>query len=188
MTRHFILALALVAAPVLGGCGSNTTESLDSGTSDTAGITPFGLTGGDSCFTITDIAPGFSDGCALGVDKLVYQSLPMNYDGTTAIATLGTQGSLGGGAISNNLGTLVRDNYPIIDGTTCTYHQTDNTQLQMTADNAFTVTVTETQSTFGATCAAADVPVGGTCTSTWKWTMAKSTVPTLLPPACGSTP
>jgi hypothetical protein len=187
MTRHLIFALALVAAPILVGCGSNTTDSLDGGNSDVF-IAPFGLTGGDSCFTITDIAPGFSDGCGLGVDKIVGTSLPLNYDGTTAIVTLGTQGSLGGGAISSNQGTLVRDNNPTIDGTTCTYHQTDTSLLQMTADNAFTVTVTETQSTFGATCAAADVPVGGTCTSTWKWTMAKSIVASLVPPLCGSTP
>jgi hypothetical protein len=58
----------------------------------------------------------------------------------------------------------------------------------MTANNAFTVTVTEQQSAFGATCAAADVPVTGTCTSTWTWTMQKAIAASLVPPACGSTP
>jgi hypothetical protein len=187
MTRNLILALVLIAAPVLVGCGSNTTESIDSGTPD-AGSTLFGLSAGDNCYTIIAIATGFSDGCGLGVDTIVGTSLPMNYDATTATVTLGTQGSLGGGVIANNQGTLVRDGYPTATGTTCSWHQTDNTLLQMTADNQFTVTVTEVESTFGATCAATDVPVSGTCTSTWTWTMQKSAVTTLVPPACGAAP
>ncbi len=184
MNRNFILALALMAAPVLGGCGSNTTEVVDSGAD--AGATLYGLTTADSCFTITAIATGFSDGCGLGVDTIVGTSLPLNYDNTTAIVTLGTNGSLGGGAIANNVGTLVRVADQTIDGTTCTFHANVNSQLQMTADNQFTISVTEVQSTFGAMCAATDVPTGGTCTSTWTWTMQKSAVTTLVPPACGS--
>jgi hypothetical protein len=180
MSRNFIFALALMAAPVLGGCGSNTTESPDTG------VALFGLTAGDSCFTITAIAPAFSDGCGLGVDGIVRTSLPLNYDNTTAIVTLGTNGSLGGGAIANNVGTLVRVAPQTIDGTTCTFHETVNSQLQMTANNQFTVSVMEVQSTFGNTCAATDVPAGGTCTSTWTWTMQKSTDATLVPPLCGS--
>ncbi len=186
MKKNFLLALALMAAPVVVGCGSNTTDILDSGTSDTAGITLFGLSAGDNCYTITSIAPGFSDGCGLGVDTLVGQSLPMSYDATTASVALGTDGSLGGGVIANNEGTLVRVGDPTLAGTTCTWHQTDNTVLEMTANNQFTVTVTETESAFGPTCAATDVPAAGTCTSTWTWTMQKSAVTTLVPPACGS--
>jgi hypothetical protein len=187
MTRKLIFAFALMAAPALVGCGSNTTESLDSGTSD-AGITLFGLSAGDNCYTITDIAPGFSDGCMLGVNTLVGQSLPMNYTSASATVQLGTDGSLGGGVIANNQGQLVRDGYPTLSGTTCAFHQTDTSLMQLTANNVFSVTVTETESSFGTTCAAADVPVGGTCTSTWTWTMSKSPVATLVPPLCGSTP
>jgi hypothetical protein len=187
MNRNLIFALALIAAPVLGGCGSSTVDDLDGGTQDAvAGPTLFGLTAGDSCFTITSIVPGFIDGCGLGVDTLVGTSLPMNYASATAVVTLGTKGSLGAGAIASNAGTLVRDGDTTFSGTTCTLHQTDTSQLQMTADNAFTVSVTEVESNFGTTCAAADVPATGTCTSTWTWTMQKSAVTTLVPPACGS--
>jgi hypothetical protein len=180
MTRNLILALALIAAPVLVGCGSNTTESIDSGT----GTTPFGLSVGDNCYTINAIASGYSDGCGLFVlSTQVGASLPMNYDATTATATLGTQGSLGGGTILNNQGTLVRDG-DTSDGTGCTWHQNDNTLLQMTANNQFTVSVTEVESVFSTACGAS----ASTCTSTWTWTMQKSAVTTLVPPACGAAP
>ena len=187
MNRNLIFGLALVAVLAVGGCGSSTVDDLDGGTQDAvAGPTLFGLTAGDSCFTITSIAPGFSDGCGVGVDSAVGTSLPLNYASATAIVTLGTDGSLGGGAIANNVGTLVAVGDMTVSETTCTLHRTDTTQLQMTADNAFTVSVTEVESNFGATCAAADVPATGSCTSTWTWTMQKSAVTTLVPPACGS--
>lgn len=187
MTRNLILALALIAAPVLVGCGSNTTESIDSGT----GTTPFGLSVGDNCYTITAVS-AVSDGCAIGVAGLVNQSLPMNYTAptatdATATVTLGDKGSLGGGEIANNVATLVRDGDTTFSGTTCTLHQTDTTQLQMIANNQFTVTVKEVESNFGATCGA-DAPAAGTCTSTWTWTMQRSTDATLVPPACGAAP
>ena len=178
MTRNLILALALIAAPVLVGCGSNTTDSIDSGT----GTTLYGLTEGAACYTITAIAPGYSDGCGLFVlSTQVGASLPMTYTQATAAVALGTDGSLGGGTILNNQGTLVRDG-DTSDGAGCTWHQNDNTLLQMTANNQFTVSVTEVESGFSAACGAS----ANTCTSTWTWTMQKSAVTTLVPPACGS--
>jgi hypothetical protein len=180
MTRNLILALVLIAAPILGGCGSNTTESIDSGATDT-GATLFGLSVGDNCYTITGVA-AVSDGCVLGVAALVTTSLPMNYTASpTATVTLGTSGSLGGGVIANNAATLVRDG-DTSDGTGCTWHQSDSTNFQMTADNQFTVSVTEVESGFAAACGAP----ANTCTSTWTWTMARAADKTLMPPACGS--
>ena len=186
MIRNMILALVLIAAPALVGCGSNTTESLDSGTSDAAGITLFGLSAGDNCYTVTAIAPGYVDGCGDGVELVVNHSLPMNYTSATATVVLGTDGSLGGGVIANNMGTLVRDGNTSFTPT-CTLHQTDTTQLTMLANNMFTVTVQEVQSNFAAACGAL-APAAGTCTSTWTWTMQKSSDATFVTPLCGEAP
>jgi len=187
MIRNTILALALVAAPALIGCGSNTEETVDSGTpSPDTGITLFGLSAGDNCYTVTAIAPGYVDGCEIGVETVVNASLPMNYTAATATVVLGTEGSLGGGVIANNEGTLVRSGATSFSPT-CTLQQTDTTQLTMIANNMFTVTVTEVQSGFAAACGAL-APAAGTCTSTWTWTMQKSIDATLVPPACGAAP
>lgn len=151
------------------------------------GPTLYGLSGGDNCYTITAIAPGYSDGCMLGVVTLTGQSLPMNYSTTTYLVTLGTNGSLGSGAIRYNQGTLFRDGDSAFGGTTCTLHQTDTTLFQMLGNDKFTVSVTEVESNFSPTCGA-DAPAGGTCTSTWTWTMQRATDPMLVPPFCQRTP
>ena len=40
----------------------------------------------------------------------------------------------------------------------------------LTGQNQFTAAVTELENTFATACAG--IPTGGTCTSTWQWTMA----------------
>jgi hypothetical protein len=149
--------------------------------------TLYGLSGGDNCYTITAIEPGSSDGCMLGVVTLTGQSLPMNYRGETGTVALGANGSLGSGVIFNNQGTLTRDGDTSFIGTTCTLHQTDTTLFQMLANDKFTVSVTEVESNFSPTCGV-DAPAGGTCTSTWTWTMQRATDPMLVPPFCQRTP
>src|SRR3954447_17041764 len=72
-----------------------------------AGPTLFALSSGDSCFDVVSIQSGADDGCDLGVAGLVGMSLPVNYDPATAILTVGTAGSLGGGQIAFNMGTLM---------------------------------------------------------------------------------
>jgi len=148
---------------VATGCGSNTTE----GTPDTGtGQTVYRLSPGPYCYAVTSILPGTVDGCDISVASVVGSDLPVNYDATTGILTVGTQGSLGAGAIAYNAGTLNRDG-DTGDGAGCTWHQTDTTEVLVTAENAFTVSVTEVQSTFAAACGAP----AATCTSTWSWTM-----------------
>jgi hypothetical protein len=115
----------------------------------------------------------------------------MNYTAPTATVApatvaLGTEGSLGDGQIGNNVAKLVRVNDPTLNGTNCSWHQTDNADLTMIANNKFTVSVTEVESNFGSTCA--DAPATGTCTSTWTWTMQRATDTALVPPLCGSAP
>lgn len=117
---------------------------------------------------------------------MVGTSLPMNYTAPTATVTLGKEGSVGGGNIASNGANLVRDGNTSFSAT-CTLHQADTSQLQMIADNTFTVSVKEVLSNFAAACGAL-APTGGTCTSTWTWTMQKSAVTTLVPPLCGATP
>jgi len=146
------------------------------------GPTLFGLTAGDSCFDVVSIQSGADDGCDLGVAGLVGMSLPVNYDPATAILTVGTAGSLGGGQIAFNMGTLMRAGNPS-DRTmpTCTWHQTDNSSVSVTATNEFDIAVTEVQNMFATACGTAGTPAGGTCTSMWTWHMKKGTK---TPPAC----
>lgn len=187
MTKISILACLSIAASVLVGCGaSDSGGTPEAGTTPDTGATLYGLSGGDNCYTITAIAAGYSDGCGLTVETQVGQSLPLNYSADTYFVKLGTDGALGGGAIAYNQGTLIRENDPSIS-TTCTIHQKDTSVLQMLANNQFTVSVTEVESNFGAACGTL-APAGGTCTSTWTWTMEKSNVATLIPPLCGATP
>jgi hypothetical protein len=176
-----------------GGAGSTGDATTGDATGDATGDGPtlYRLSGGDSCFEIVSADPGASDGCGLNVDKpatmdgLVGTSLPFNYDGTTAIVTLGTTGSLGKGQVTFNMGTLNRDGDTSDPNmATCTWHQKDTSMVTLTADNELTVSITEIESMFAAApaCTAATIPTGGTCTSTWTWKMKKSTTKT--PPTC----
>lgn len=155
-----LLGLALFG---VSGCGSS--DSTD-GAGD-AGATLYGITPGTYCYKVTSIAPGYSDGCGLGVDQVVGLSLPGTQDTATGIFTLGTDGSLGGGEVRNNVATLIRQGQTSNpDVPACVWNQTDNTALTMTGENKFTASVTETKTDITAACSEAFV----TCTSTWTWT------------------
>jgi len=175
------LSLALVGALTGAGCSSsdsNVDGSTDGGGND--GVTLFGLSTGDSCFDVTSVS-AVNDGCMLSVGSLVGSALLVNYVMSTATLTVGTGGSLGGGQIAFNMGTLMRDGdtsdsaMPL-----CTWHQTDTSNVTVTATNEFDIAVTEVENTFSTACATS-APTGGTCTSTWTWHMKKGTK---TPPAC----
>lgn len=153
-----LMGLALLG---ISGCGSSdSTESGDAGTL-------YGVTPGTYCYKITSIAPGYSDGCGLGVQDMVGFSVPGTQDTATGIFTLGTEGSLGGGEIRNNAGTLVRQGQSSNpDDLTCVWNQNDTTNLTMTDTNKFTAAVTETKTGITASCGETFT----TCTSTWTWT------------------
>ncbi|MEA2696627.1 MAG: hypothetical protein QOI66_898 [Myxococcales bacterium] len=181
-------AAALLAGSLAAGCSSSS-DCSDGGTctTDTAAGTGgsggggggsggasglFGITEGTYCFKITAIDSGAVDGCDIQVALQVGQYLPVKYLMSTAMLTVGTDGSLGGGPIANNKGTLTRDNTPAAaDMPTCTWHQTDTTMVTVTAENMFTAAVVEKEETFAAACSADHVPPGGMCTSSWTWTM-----------------
>ena len=92
--------------------------------------------------------------------------------------TLGTDGAEGAGAIANNTGTLTRDGDTSDSSMpTCTWHQNDTAQVTLTATNAFTITVTESDTNFATAC----VPAMTACTSTWTWTLTKGSK---TPPTC----
>lgn len=151
------------------------------GAGGAGGAQPFGLTGGDSCFEVTAFDPTtFIDGCGEGAlvsDAAKPPSpliVPLNYDGATGTVKLGTDGSLGQGTISNNKGTLVRENDPV-DAmiAACMWHQKNTSMVTLIANNMFIINVTEDETMFAAACADT-IPTGGMCTSKWTWTMKKS--------------
>jgi hypothetical protein len=181
MKKIKLVLLAAALAPfAIAGCGSNDSD-LDAGTSMPdaevvvdSGPTLYALSAGTYCYDVLAVA-GVADGCGILVDDkgvvgLVGISLPGTYDATKGQFTLGTEGSLGTGLISNNMGTLLRDGLTAdVAAPSCTWHQKDTTEMIMVGQNNFTAQVTETQDTFAAACAPL-IPTGGTCTSTWTWT------------------
>jgi hypothetical protein len=157
-----LMGLALLG---FSGCGSSDTTD---GTADAgAGANLFGVTPGTYCYKVTSIAPGYSDGCGLGVEEMVGFSVPGTQDTSTGIFTLGNEGSLGGGEIRNNIGTLIRQGQssdPAVPA--CVWNENNTTNLTMTDTNKFTASVTEVKSGITAACLETFV----TCTSTWTWT------------------
>lgn len=164
------------------GCSSSTTSGDDAGNGDAtvidSGPTLYGITAGKTCFDVLSVQPGFVDGCGTGVGDTVANmgvvgaALLVNYDPNTATLTVGTDGSLGTGTIAFNVGTLNRVGTPALDTMpTCTWHQTDKSDITVTATNEFDLAGTETQNQFASACSAGNVPTGGTCTSTWTWHM-----------------
>lgn len=178
------LALSLALVGVLAGAGCGSSSLLNDGGTGTGGgdgaVTLYGLTTGDSCFDITAVS-NVTDGCMLSVGSLVGQALLVNYVMSTATLTVGTDGSLGAGQIAFNMGTLMRDgNTSDSSMPLCTWHQTDTSNVTVTATNEFDISVTEVENTFSTACATT-APAGGSCTSTWTWHMKKGAK---TPPAC----
>jgi hypothetical protein len=168
-------AVSLLTGVLALGCSSS--GSGDDG-GDDAAPTPFALSSGDSCFDVVSVQPGSNDGCMIGVADVVGIGVLVNYDPSTAILTVGSNGALGGGQIAFNAGTLIRDSMatdPTM--TSCTWHQTDTGNVTVTATNEFDLSVTEVEDTFVTAC----MMTPSTCTSTWTWHMKKGTK---LPPGC----
>jgi hypothetical protein len=167
-----------------GGAGGKGGAAGASGAAGAGGSTVYGISAGTYCFDIKEATP-ISDGCGLftsasGPVNYVGMILPVTYV-TTGQLTVGQMGSLGTGFIDHNQGTLLRENDPIdADVPACMWHQTDQSVITVTAENAFTASITETESNFTAACgqpAALDP-----CTSTFTFKMAIH-VPALMPNA-----
>jgi hypothetical protein len=182
--KNIILTSLSAFALTLGAVGCSSSSNSDGSADGTNGdgITLYGLTTGTNCFDVVSIAPGFNDGCGIGVDGVVGMALPVNYAMSTATVTVGNSGSLGAGTVTRNMGTLTRSGQTSDSMMpSCTWTQMDTSNIDITATNTFTLAVTEVQSGFATACSAATVPTGGTCTSTWTWTMM---IGTKTPPAC----
>lgn len=172
------VSTVLMGLALLGFAGCGSSDSTE-GTPD-AGATVYGISPGAYCYKITGVS-AVTDGCGLGVDTMVGSALPGTYDATSGTLTLGTQGSLGGGVVTYNQGTLVRVKGTMSDPTVagCSWNQDDTTKIIVTAENQFTAMVTENQDTIAAACGLAVT----SCTSTWTWTFAIDG--TLTAPGCG---
>jgi len=182
------LTMTLLSGVFAFGCSSSSSSDDASTAQDAGSDGPalFAITAGNSCFDVVSIQPGSNDGCMLGVADTVANGGPVgggllvNYDNNTGILTVGTDGHEGGGPIAFNMGTLTRDNTatdPMM--ATCTWHQTDTSDVTITATNEFDISVTEVENMFATACSFK--PAGGTCTSTWTWHMK---IGTEVAPAC----
>jgi len=163
-----------------GSKGGSTGAAGAGGAAGGASGTLYAVTPGTYCFDITAGA-ATADGCGLDIPSYVGMRVPVTYVAATGQITVGTMGSLGTGLVSQNKGTLMRANSPFDPMMpTCTWTQTDTTMLELIAQNTFTASVTETQSTFAAACN--PPPPSDPCTSTFTFTMAIH-APALMPDA-----
>jgi hypothetical protein len=132
----------------------------------------WGLSPGARRFRVTAVDVKV-DGCKLEPALLQGLTLPVTYDDATWTLSIGNpQGSpvmpaLGSGKVSANMATLVRDNLDIAGA--CSYHRRDLSRVILFDHDKFTLDVTEDQSMFGSACT--PVPMGGKCTSSWRWRM-----------------
>ena len=202
-TKYILASAALVFGLGVAGCSSNSScadggicnEGGAGGGAGTGGAggapgqTLYALSAGTFCYDILSIAPGYSDGCGLGVATYVGtptmpSALPVSYyDVATTVGgdaipagtvVVGNDGSLGRGVVNQNVGTLLRTGMPVdTDVPTCTWSETVQAQFQLTATNKFYIAVSETRSNFDPSCASVKpLPAGGACTSTWTLGMA----------------
>jgi hypothetical protein len=146
----------------------------DAGASD-GPMSLWGLSRGMNQYRVTAVEQ-VSDGCALEPAAVVGMSLPVTYDDTTSVISVGTpQGippmpSLGAGKVANNMAFLVRGNV-MNEGAGCSYRRNDSGVLRLFDHDKFTLHSTEGQSMFSPACT--PVPVGGGCVSSWQWTLEK---------------
>ena len=178
--------LCLVASVALWqGCSSSSDSSDGSADSGIQTDAPGGdastifLSRGSNFYKIT-AGVAVNDGCGLIPADFVNDVIPANFVEATQVLSVGTpQGvplmpSLGSGVVGVT-GTLTREN-DTADVSGCSWHQKDVSAFTLTGGDVFTLDVTETESLFTSGCGT-DIPNGGTCTSTYKLTLEKTTAP-----------
>jgi hypothetical protein len=138
----------------------------------------WGLSRGTNQYRITDVA-NVSDGCAIDPGAVLQLTLPVTYDEATAVVSIGSQKgtppmpALGSGRVGANVAMLLREN----DQTTgtpvgCIYHVKTVAYFRLIYHDKFTLDATEEESLFSTGCT--DVPAGGRCQSSWRWTFEKA--------------
>jgi hypothetical protein len=164
--------------------GAGCVSSADAARADAAapdGPMLFGLSRGMNNYNITALVIA-NDGCALmppGPGTAAMPStLPVTYNDVTTVISIGNPAgsppvpSLGSGMVGANMATLVREN-EAGDTAGCTWHQKDTGTLVLIDHDKFTLMVKEDESAF-MRCTNPPPPTGGTCTSTWTWTLQKA--------------
>jgi hypothetical protein len=115
------------------------------------------------------------DGCALSPGSLVGAILPVTYVQDTRSLAVGrlsgtpSQPALGQGTLVGVMGTLVREN-EATDGSSCRWHQENDAVVTVIGPDRFTMAAREVESMFSGCLS---TPAGGSCTSTWTWTLEK---------------
>jgi hypothetical protein len=138
----------------------------------------WGLSRGTNLYRITDVA-SVSDGCAIDPGALLQLTLPVTYDEATSVISIGNpQGTppmpaLGSGKVGANMATLLRENDQTTGATlNCIYHRRNVAYFRLFYHDKFTLDATEEESLFSTGCT--DVPAGGRCQSSWRWTFEKA--------------
>lgn len=158
-----------------GGC-------IDAGlpaSNDAATNTSFPISS-SGCYTVRTLS-NLTDGCGFEPGIGVGSTFPATYNRDTGVLSIGRergspgQPSLGAGLVTFNMGTLSRNNTEMEAGSTCTWNEVVSGTVTVTGTDAFTISYTDTQRTFSAGCT--DVPTGGSCMSSWTWTLTKGTCP-----------
>jgi hypothetical protein len=183
-------ARALLLASLVfwgGACPKNDSACDDAGCPDGNdnvavwdGLKLWGLSRGTSEYTIGAIS-GMSDGCMLLPQNYVGMGISVTYDEATYTLSAGdAQGTpplarYGSGIIGASMGTLMRESEEVEQNADppCGWHDRTVSRFMLVDHDRFTLAVTDTESMYAATCPAPGIPAGGTCTSTWTWTLAR---------------
>jgi len=133
----------------------------------------WGLSRGQNAYRVTSFTLA-QDGCGLSPGDVLGMTLPVSYDETTMIISVGKPWGtppmpvLGAGKIAFNMAQLVREN-DAAPGSACTFHEKVTGQFALFDHDKFTLDVVEEESMFSPACTS--VPVAGQCVSAWRWTL-----------------
>lgn len=159
----------------LGGLGGGTGGGGGAGGGGGSSCPPGAyLSRGTNMYTVT-AATVTADGCGFHPEGAMSVAFPVTFEETTQKLSVGNpkgdtlEPSLGSGVIGCS-GTLTRSN-TVTDSavSTCFYTGSVTSAFQLTGPDTFTLDVTETHSDFTSTCSSTT-----TCTSTYKFTFAKT--------------
>jgi hypothetical protein len=172
--RRQLAPLWIAALTLAAGCGSSSPGCADGGSCGDDRPRLWGLSRGMNNYQIASTV-GVDDGCMARPAMRSDVPLPVNYDETTTVVSVGAmegtppQPAFGSGSVAGNTATLLREN-DSTDASGCTWHEKDSSKFALFDHDRFSLAVTEERSAFGAACSAP----GGSCTSTWTWSVTRA--------------
>jgi hypothetical protein len=186
MMKKICSLLVTLTLASVAGCGSSDNNCDEAGCLDVSvtsydaggpdGAMQWGLSRGTNPFKITAVKDVTSDTCMTKPGEVIGNDIAVTYDENTMFVSVGKQvGSptmafFGSGKVAGNKATLTRENKSG-DVAPCTWDEKDVSQFELYDHDKFTLKITQNQSGF--MMCGTTAPAGGTCTSSWTWSIEK---------------